>query len=128
MEIARVIGIALVVTFAVVVLRPTRPELAAIVSIAGGLVVLLMFVGALGTVVQSFAQIVARTGLRSELFSAILRIIGIGYLTEFAAGICNDAGNSSMAQKVVLAGKIIILVLSIPIINNLIEIVLGVLG
>ena len=118
----------MVVTFAVVVLKPTRPELAAIVSIGGGLVVLLMFVGALSEVINNFTQLVARTGIRSELFSALLRIIGIGYLTEFAAGICTDAGNSSMASKVLLAGKIIILVLAIPIINNLIEIILGVLA
>ena len=126
MELVKIIGVAVLTTFAVLVLRPTRPEVAAIVSVAGGLIILLMFVDALSGVISNMWEIVNRTGIRSEVFSALLKIIGIGYLTEFAAGICKDADNESMAQKVVLAGKVIILVLALPIVNNLIEIVAGI--
>jgi len=125
MDIVKVIGIALLTTFAVLVLKPTRPEIAAIVSIAGGVIVLLMFLNPLGGVIGSMTAIVNRTGIKSDIFAALLKIIGIGYLTEFAAGICTDAGNQSMAQKVILAGKVIILVLALPIVNNLVEIVAG---
>ena len=126
MDIVKIIGVAILTTFAVLVLKPTKPEVAAIVSIAGGVLVLLMFIDALGGVISSMTAIVQRTGIKSEVFSALLKIIGIGYLTEFASGICKDAGNESMAQKVILAGKVIILVLSLPIINNLIDIVVGI--
>ena len=88
---------------------------------------ILMFVESLSQVLDGFSSIVRRTGIKSEVFSALLKIIGIGYLTEFAAGICADAGNNSMAQKVTLAGKVVILVLALPIINNLIEIIIGIL-
>jgi len=97
------------------------------VSIAGGVIVLLMAVDALSQVLGSFSAIVNRTGINSEIFSALLRIIGIGYLADFAAGICTDAGNNSMAQKVTLAGKVIILVLALPIIDSLIQIIVGIL-
>jgi stage III sporulation protein AD len=127
MDIVKVIGIALVTTFAVMVLRPTKPELAAVVSMAGGAIILLMFVDALGSVVGALNTIVQKTGIRSDIFSAVLKIIGIGYLTEFAAGICKDANNESMGQKVTLAGKVIILVLALPIINGLIDIIVGML-
>jgi stage III sporulation protein AD len=128
MDIVKIIGVALLTTFAVLVLKPTKPEIAALVSIAGGILVLLMFVESLSGVIQNITAIVTRTGIKSEVFAALLKIIGIGYLTEFAAGICNDAGNGSMAQKVLLAGKVIILVLALPIINNLIEIVVGIVS
>ena len=125
MDIVKIIGVAILTTFAVLVLKPTKPEVAAIVSVAGGLIVLLMFVDALGGVISQMSAIVNRTGIKSDIFSSLLKIIGVGYLTEFAAGICNDAGNQSMGQKVILAGKVIILVLALPIVNNLIEIVVG---
>jgi len=128
LDIVRVIGIALLTTFAALILKQNRPELAAIVSLTGGLVILLMFTQGLSSVINNLTQIVQRTGIRSDVFVALLRIIGIGYLTEFAAGICQDADNNSMAQKVTLAGKVLILILAIPIINNLIEVVLGVVG
>jgi stage III sporulation protein AD len=127
MDIIKIIGIAFVTTFAVMVLRQTKPELAAVVSIAGGVIVLLMAVDALGQVLTGFTSIVNRTGIKSEVFGALLKIIGIGYLSDFAAGICSDAGNNSMAQKVTLAGKIIILILALPIIDNLIQIIVGIL-
>ena len=128
MDIVRVIGIALLTTFAVLILKQNRPELAAIVSLSGGLIILLMFTQGLAGVITSLTQIVDRTGISSDIFTMLLRIIGIGYLTEFASGICDDAGNSNMAQKVTLAGKVLILIIAIPIINNLIEVVLGVIG
>jgi stage III sporulation protein AD len=128
MDIVKIIGVALLTTFAVLVLKPTKPEIAALVSVAGGILVLLMFVESLSGVIQNITAIVTRTGIKSEVFTALLKIIGIGYLTEFAAGICTDAGNGSMAQKVLLAGKVIILVLALPIINNLIEIVAGIVA
>ena len=128
MDIVRVIGIALLTTFAVLMLRQTRPELAAIISLSGGLIILLMFTQGLASIVGSLNQIVYRTGIRSDVFVALLRIIGIGYLTEFASGICQDADNNSLAQKVTLAGKVLILILAIPIINNLIEVVLGLIN
>jgi stage III sporulation protein AD len=125
MNLIKIIGVAIITTFAVLILRPTKPEIAALVGTAGGVLVLLMFVDALGGVINNMTKIVNRTGIKTEVFSSLLKIVGIGYLTEFAAGICADAGNSAMGQKVILAGKVLILVVALPIVNNLIEIIAG---
>jgi len=127
MDLIRIIGVALLTTFAAIVLKGNRPELATIVTLTGGLVILLLFTQGLGQIVGNLNNIVVQTGISNDVFIALLRIVGIGYLTEFASGICQDAGNQSMAQKVILAGKVLILVLAIPIINNLIEVILGVI-
>lgn len=127
MDLIRIIGVGIMTTIAVIVLKPQKPEIAAFVSLAGGIIVILMVVDGLQHVITSITQIVERTGIQNELFAALLRIVGIGYLSEFASGICDEAGNSSMAKKIALAGKVLILVLALPIINNLIEIVIGVL-
>ena len=127
MDIFAIIGIATLTTVAVLLLKPIRPEMAAFVSIAGGLIVILMFVESLREIIDNITLLVSRTGIQSELFSALLRIIGVGYLTEFAAQVCDEGGNSSMSKKVTLAGKVIILILALPIINNLIEVIIGVL-
>ena len=125
MDILKIIGVAILTVFAVLVLKPTRPEIAVLVGVVGGAVILFMFVDGLSLVVANIMAIVNRTGISTAVFTTLLKIIGIGYLTEFAATVCNDAGNQSMAQKVLLAGKVVILVLALPIINNLIEIVVG---
>ena len=55
----------------------------------------------------------------------VLKIVGVGYLTEFGANICVDSGNSSIADKVMLGGKIIILCFALPIVSNMLEVILG---
>ena len=58
------------------------------------------------------------------MFKTLLKIIGVGYLVEFSAGVCIDSGNSSIADKIVLAGKVLIFSLSIPIISNLFNMIM----
>lgn len=127
MDIIKIIGIAILTTFAVVILRQQKPEVAAVVGIAGSVVILFMFVNLLSGVIGSFIGIVNRTGIGSELFSSVLKIIGVGYITEFACGVCADSGMNSLADKVALAGKVTILILALPIINSIIDIVVGIL-
>jgi len=86
-----------------------------------------MVVSGLSSIVTLIKGLANKTGIKSEILSAILKIVGIGYLTEIASGICKDSGSTSVADIVTLGGKILILVVSIPIIEGLVEIVLGIM-
>ncbi|HCX49180.1 MAG TPA: stage III sporulation protein AD, partial [Bacillus sp. (in: Bacteria)] len=55
----------------------------------------------------------------------LLKIIGIAYIAEFGAQITKDAGQGAIASKIELAGKILILVMAIPILTVVIETILG---
>ena len=134
MDLITIFGVAIITTFLVLMVKPHKPEIAILLGLAGGIIVVLLFVESLQGIINSLTQIAGATGIGGSegnaggsMLSALLRIIGIGYLTEFAAGICEDAGNTSMSKKVTLAGKILILVLALPIINNLIDVIVGVL-
>lgn len=121
-----VIGVAS--ALGVLLLRQVKPELAVIVGLVGTILIFLMVVSGLTKIVSSINGIVAQTGLATQLFASILKIIGIGYLCEIAASICNESGAHSVADMVILGGKIIILVLAIPIIQALVDVVLGVIN
>ncbi|MBO5102803.1 MAG: stage III sporulation protein AD, partial [Clostridia bacterium] len=56
-----------------------------------------------------------------------LKIIGVGYITEFSSNLCADSGNSAVASKILLAGKLVIFVLAIPIITSLIDIIVSIM-
>ena len=127
MDIFKILALAILTCIATIIVRQVKPDFASIVAIAGGVVILLFVLNYLGDVLAIFQNIISKTGLSPTLFSTILKIVGIGYLTEFTANLCNDSGNSSLATKVGLAGKIIILFVSLPIITNLIEIIMEIL-
>ncbi len=121
------IVIAVACALGVLLLKQAKPELAVIVGLVGTILIFLMVVSGLTKIISSINGIVTQTGLAVELFSSILKIVGIGYLCEIAASICQEAGAKAVADMVILGGKIIIMVLAIPIIQALVDVVLGVL-
>jgi len=127
MEIFKIIAIGLVTTITVIVVKQSKPEIAVFVGLAGSLLIFFEIINMLSDVFSVFNTIITKTGVSSNLFSVLLKIIGVGYLTEFSASLCADSGNSSIADKIMLGGKIVILVLAIPIFISLINIITGLL-
>jgi stage III sporulation protein AD len=127
MEIFKIIGVGLVTAITVLIVKQVKPEIAVVLGMAGGIVIILMLVDSLTSIVSSFSTILEKSGLASGVFTVVLKIIGVGYITEFSANLCTDAGSSSIADKILLAGKVIILAISLPIITNIIEIISGLL-
>jgi len=65
------------------------------------------------------SEIVALTGMKNGVVQILLKIVGIGYLTEFSVGVLQDFNAATLADKVSLAGKITVILMSLPIINGL---------
>ncbi|MDD4815809.1 MAG: stage III sporulation protein AD [Clostridia bacterium] len=127
MDIFKILAIALLTCVATIIVKQVKPDFASIVAIAGGVLILLMLIDYLEKIVGVFQLIVNKTSLSPSILSTILKIIGVGYLTEFTSNICLDSGSSSLSSKVLLAGKIIILFMSLPILTNIIDIIVGIL-
>lgn len=127
MEIFKIIAIGIVTTIAVLVVKQSKPEIAVFVGLAGSLLIFIEIINMLSGIFTVFSTIITKTGVSSDLFSTLLKIIGVGYLTEFSASLCSDSGNSSIADKILLGGKIVILVLAMPIFISIINIVTGLL-
>lgn len=127
MDIFKILAIAVLTCVASLIVKQVKPDFANLVSLAGGVVILLLLINYISNILDVFRNLIDKANLSPTLFSSILKIIGIGYLTEFTANLCQDTGNSSLASKVGLAGKIIILFLALPIITNLLDVIMGIL-
>ncbi len=123
MDIFKIIGVGVITAITALIVRQIKPEVSIIITITGGVLILLMLVESLTSIFSVFNQIIEKSGLESGLFTTILKIVGIGYITEFSANLCNDAGVSSIADKILLGGKIIILALALPIVTNILNII-----
>ena len=128
MEIFQLVGIAFITAVAALVLKGTKPELAFAVTVAGGIILLLFAFELFRNSISIFEKIAETTGIKSSMVKLILKMVGIGYLVEFSAGILNDFGQNSVADKLVFCGKIIVLVLAIPILESVLSLVSKLLG
>lgn len=125
MILAKLIGIALIGVVAVSLLKTTKSEFAVFAVIATGVVMLVTMTGALRDVLLSFDELVRKSGVDNAVFSAVLKIIGVGYLTEYSASIAEDAGCASIARKLQFGGKVVIFLMSISIVTALVDVVGG---
>ena len=121
MTIVKVIAIAFVGLLAVGVLREIKPSLAAVAGIVTGLAIVYSLLDEFTYIVQSFKELTLIAEIDDTLVKTIVKIIGIGYLTEFSAGIAEDYGSQSIAKKIEFGGKICIAVLALPVITGMIS-------
>ncbi len=127
MDIARVVAFAFIAVVLVVVLRQERPELAMLVGAAAGAMLVLQMLGPLGQAVTALADLAGRAKVERFYLDTVLRVIGVAYLAEFGSQICRDAGEGALASKVELAGKVLIMVLAVPVVTAVVEVVLRLL-
>ena len=125
MDIVKIVGVGIVTAIASSLLKATKPELSFAVTITGVIVILLFIVDALQGTLAVFSTIANVTGVDNGILKILLKIVGVGYVSEFGAGILNDFGSNAVADKVVLGGKITIVALSLPILQSLLRLVGG---
>lgn len=123
MEIFKVIGIAISAVVISIILKRDRPEISLLVGVSAGILILLGVLSSMTGVIEVFDDLIYKTGVNEDLFAGVLKIIGIGYLTEYTSAICNDYGQGSLAEKVQLSGKISIFLMSVPIIKELVSVI-----
>ncbi|MEG1613299.1 MAG: SpoIIIAC/SpoIIIAD family protein [Clostridia bacterium] len=123
MEIFKIIGIGILGAVIAGLLKTAKPEFAIFATLATGIIILIMLINSFNQVIGAFYQIVDKSGISDKLFQGILKIIGIGYLTEYSASICEDYGTPSIAKKLQLSGKIVIFLMALPILTSLIDVV-----
>ncbi len=126
MEILQIAGLGVAAALLAMVIRGSRPELASLLAMAAGALVFFLAVSRLQAVVAVMNQLVQKAGLAQDYLKVLLKVVGIAYVSEFAAQTCRDAGEDSLAAKVEMGGKVLVLAMASPIIVALVDLTLEV--
>ncbi len=124
LALMRVVGVGLMATVLLLVIREERRDLGVILRLAVGAAILLLLVPDIARVVASVIHLSELAHIPSSYLALLLKVVGISYLTVFVAQLAQDAGETGTGMRVELAGKIAILVLAIPLIASITETVL----
>lgn len=121
MLVFKIIGIGICGTVLALTVKQYRPELAIAVPVLSAAAILLLCVPYLSSVLAMLESIAEESGIDTAYVKIVVKIIGVAYICQFASDICKDAGESSIAGKIELGGKVVIITLSMPIIYGLLE-------
>lgn len=128
MEIFKISAIGIITVFCALAVRENRPDMALLVSMTGGALILAFALNRFFDVFVFFNSLISAVGVDGAVVKNIVKIIGIGYVAEFSSAVAEESGLKSLAEKIVLGGKVIILVLSFPMIETLIKIIMSLLS
>lgn len=102
-------------------MKEQKPNFAFLLIVFVGCTIFLFLVDKINEIINMLEKLAVNAKVNMVYVETILKIIGIAYIAEFAAQITKDAGQSALASKIELAGKIIILAMAIPILTVMIE-------
>ncbi len=113
------VGILLCGAMLAMVLRGQRPELALCLSLAAGVAVMVILVGQLTPLIATMRRMLSMTRLPQEYFGAVLKAGGICLLTQITADTCRDAGETALASKAEMVGRVLMLLIAVPLFEGL---------
>lgn len=127
MDIIKIIGVGLVSLIIIVIIRQYKPEFTMYVSLLAGTIILMLMMDKMSAIINLLTSLSSKTAINNEFLVLLIKITGIAFLTEFAVSICKDSGETAIASKVDMGGKVIIISMSIPIIASLLETIIRIL-
>ncbi|ERI91326.1 stage III sporulation protein AD [Clostridiales bacterium oral taxon 876 str. F0540] len=127
MEIVKIVAFAFIALFIVIILRKSNDTLAIQVSTVVGILIFLFMISKITAILQLLQQLAIKANIDFVYLNTVFKILGIAYLASFCSEICRDAGEGNIAMKVEFAGKILILVLSIPILMAVLQSILKIM-
>lgn len=127
MEIIQIVGLGLIATVLILIIKEQKPIFAFLLATFTGIIIFLFLINQIRIVIQTLELLAEKSNVNTIFLKTILKIIGIAYIAEFGAQIVRDAGQESIASKIELAGKMLILVMAVPIISVIIDTVLKLL-
>ncbi len=121
MDVFKLVAFSILAVTFILVIKEQRKDIALMLSIVAGVGLLIYAVTQLSNIVDMLNSLVSKSGVNASFLTIILKVIGISYVVEFGKNICMDAGQSAIATKLEIAGKLMIVTLSIPIITSLVN-------
>lgn len=117
--VASIIGIAL---------TKQGKEFSMVLTIAVCCMVVLLSVSFLEPILDLICQLEALGNLNGEMVNILFKVVGIGLVSEIAGMVCTDAGNGSLGKALQMLANAVILWLSIPVFQALLELIQQILG
>ncbi len=119
--------IAIIASVLSLMLKKDRPEFSLLIVITAGALILFLILPAARSAAETIMTISEIAGINQEYITVIIKSCVIAMITSVCASTCRDAGNSSLAVKLEIAGRIAIIILAVPVINTLFNVILSVI-
>lgn len=121
----KIVFVALIGVFVSMMLKNFNTNLGFAVAILTGVIIINLLYLDISNLVYVFNTFKNGYGVSNEHIKLLLKILGISYITQFGISVAEECGEKMIAKKIELAGKILMISLSFPIMLNLLDTIIN---
>lgn len=121
MEIVKAAAIGLAAVLLALQFKQIRPEYGIYIGLAAGFIIFGFALTKVAVVVQGIEKAAALMSVDSKYIRLLIKAAGIAYMCEFSSSLCKDSGYTCVASQIEMAGRLTILVLSMPVVTALLD-------
>jgi stage III sporulation protein AD len=121
MNLIPIIGAGIIAAVLAIVLKQYKPEFGMYISLIAGIIILLVVIRAVPPVLDTMNELIEAVSLSALYGAALLKALAICYITQLACDTCRDSGESAIAAKIEMAGKIAIVLISLPLFASVVD-------
>lgn len=124
----QVISLAVVCAVLCVLLRERTGTLAMLLTLTVCVCALLVMFRFFTPILDFAARLRQLSGLSDSVTAPLLKVTGMGLLTQVACGLCEDAGEKALARTVEICGSVFAVYVSLPLMTAVVELLESMLG
>lgn len=127
MLIIKIVAIAYITLFIMLLFRQSKNELNTLLTLTAGALILLIIIEPLREIIDFLIEIADKANIDTVYIGIVIKILAIAYIASFSSALCKDANADSLAAQIEFSGKIMILVLAIPILMAVLNSILKIM-
>lgn len=128
MDILAVCICAIVAMVLSLTIKKYNPELSVLLSIGVGIIIFVIILNFISPVINQINSLVQISKIPTEYSAVLIKALGICFICQFSADACRDVSQTALATKVELAGKLLIVILALPMIEEITTTAIGLIG
>ncbi len=121
-------SLAVVAAVLCLVVRQNGRPLSLLLALGACAVLLLLSLRFFSPVLTVVERLRKLSGLNEAATAPVLKVTGIGLLTQVAGGVCEDAEEKALAKAVEIGGGVLAIYASLPLISSVLTLLEDMLG
>ena len=119
----KVMAIAVTGSVLVLVIKKNSPEMALLLTISLAAFALFLVTGVISGILDFVRRLAVSANVSPAVIAVVLKTVGIAIITRLSADVCRDAGQSSIASGVDIAGAVAAIYISLPLLETAISMI-----
>lgn len=124
----KIAALAAVAVVFCVILRENQKPLSVLLSIAASIGILLMGLRFAEPILETAKKIQSISGISNTLIKPLVKVVGISFASSMASTVCIDAGETALGKAAEVAGTILAVYASLPLVLAALELIEKLMG